>query len=178
MPNKKVLEEKIEHIKELSGKIKTSKGIVLADYRGLTVDQDTQLRNALRKAKVEYRVIKNSIIRFAAKENGLDDMVKYLEGPTAFASCETDEITAAKVLSEYSKKFPKLELKAGVVEGKVIDADGVKALADLPPKEVLVATVLGTLKAPISGLVNVLNGNLRGLAVALNAIKEQKEKTA
>ena len=175
MPNKKVLEEKKGKIADLSARIKESKSIILADYRGLTVEEDTQLRNALRKAGVQYSVIKNTIIKFAAKENGLDSIIPYLEGPTAVAISTVDEISAAKVLSEFAKKHAKLELKAGIVEGKVLNADGVKVLAELPPKEVLIARALGGLKAPINGLVNVLNGNLRGLVVALNAIKEQKE---
>jgi large subunit ribosomal protein L10 len=175
MPNKKVLDEKMVRIADLSAKMKESKSIILADYRGLTVEEDTQLRNALRTAGVHYSVIKNTIIKFAAVENGMDSIIPFLEGPTAVAISNTDEVIAAKVLSDFAKKHVKLELKAGIVEGKAIDADGVKALAELPSKDVLIARALGGLKAPITGFVNVLNGNLRGLVVALNAIKEQKE---
>lgn len=174
MPSEKILQQKKEVVKELSGKIKSAKSIVLADYRGLTVEQDTELRNALRKAGVDYKVVKNTLTRFAAKENGLDGLDKYLNGPTAMAVSETDPVAPAKVLAEYAKKYDKLEIKAGVVEGKVIDVSGVKALAELPPREVLIARVLGGFNAPISGFVNVLNGNLRGLVVALNAIAEKK----
>jgi large subunit ribosomal protein L10 len=174
MPNKKVLEEKQAKIAALSASMKDYKSIVLVDHRGLTVEEDTQLRTELRKAGVQYSVIKNTIIRFAAKENGMDDLVPYLEGPTALAIGKADEITAAKVLNEFAKKHPKLELKAGLVEGRVMDVKGVQALAELPPKNVLIARALGGFKAPINGLVNVLNGNIRGLVVALNAIKEQK----
>ena len=153
--------------------MKAAKGMVFADYRGLTVEQDTELRSALRKAGVEYKVVKNTLTRFAANENGLEGLDTYLNGPTAMAS-SVDPVASAKVLSEFAKKYDKLEIKVGVVEGKVIDASGVKALAELPPREVLIARVLGGFNAPISGLVNVLNGNIRGLAVALNAIAEQK----
>jgi large subunit ribosomal protein L10 len=175
MPNKKVLAQKIEKIGALSARIKAAKVIILADYRGLTVEQDTQLRNALRKAGIEYSVIKNSIIRFAVKENGLDSLIPYLAGPTAVAISTTDPVAPAKVLTEFAKKFAKFELKVGVVDGKILDESGIKSLGELPPKDVLISMVLGGFKAPISGFVNVLNGNLRGLAAALNAIREQKE---
>jgi len=174
VPSEKTLQQKKAVVKELSEKVKAAKAIVLADYRGLTVEQDTELRNALRKAGVEYKVVKNTLTRFAAKENGLDGLDSFLNGPTAMATSETDPVAPAKVLAEYAKKYDKLELKAGVVEGKVIDVNGIKALAELPPREVLIAKVLGGFNAPISGFVNVLNGNLRGLAVVLNAIAEKK----
>lgn len=174
MPSGKVLNEKKKVVLELTQKIKDAKSLVLADYRGLTVEQDTELRNALRKAGVDYKVVKNTLTNFAMKENGLGDIENYLNGPTAMAISTTDPVAPAKVLSEFAKKYDKLELKAGVVEGKVIDLEGVKALAELPPREVLIARVLGSFNAPISGLVNVLNGNIRGLVVALNAIAEKR----
>ena len=174
MPSEKILQQKQEVVKEISGKIKSAKSLILADYRGLTVEQDTELRNALRKAGVEYKVVKNTLTRFAAKENGLEGLDTFLNGPTAMALSDSDPVAPAKVLSEYAKKYEKLELKVGVVEGKVIDLNGIKALAELPSREVLIARVLGGFNAPISGLVNVLNGNIRGLVVALNAIAEQK----
>ncbi len=174
LPKEKTLNQKREVIEGIGGKMKTAKAMIFADYRGLTVEQDTELRNALRKAGVDYKVVKNTLTRFAANESGLEGLDAYLKGPTAMASSKTDPVAPAKVLSEYAKKYNKLELKAGVVEGRIIDAGGIKALAELPPREVLIARVLGGLNAPISGLVNVLNGNIRGLVVALNAIAEQK----
>ena len=175
MPNKKALEQKIDQIGKLSKKIKEAKVIILADYRGLTVAQDTELRIALRKAGIQYSVIKNTIIRFAAKENGLDAIIPYLTGPTAIAISNDDPIAPAKIMSDFARKFVKYDLKAAVVDGKVMNEDEIKFLAELPPKDVIISMVLGGLKAPLNGLVNVLNGNIRGLAVALNAIKEQKE---
>lgn len=175
MPSEKILKAKQEIVKELSEQIKNAKALVFADYRGLTVEQDTELRNALRKAGVEYKVVKNTMTRFAAKENGLDGLDSFLNGPTAMASSASDPVAPAKVLNEYAKKYDKLELKVGVVEGKIIDVNGIKALADLPSKEQLIAQVLGAFNAPIAGFVNVLNGNLRGLAVALNAIAEKRQ---
>lgn len=174
MPSEKVLKEKQQIVKELTDKIKSSKTMVFADYRGLTVEQDTELRNALRKAGVDYKVVKNTLTRFAAKENGLEGLDPFLNGPTAMAAHDTDPVAPAKILAEYAKKYEKLELKVGVVEGKIIDVDGIKSLAELPSREVLIAQVLRGFNAPISGFVNVLNGNIRGLVVALNAIAEQK----
>ena len=175
MPSESTLQQKKEVVKEISERIKSAKAIVLADYRGLTVEQDTELRSALRKAGIDYRVVKNTLTRFAAKENDLDGLDPYLNGPTAMAISSTDPVAPAKVLSDFAKKYDKLELKAGVVEGRIIDISGIKALAELPPKEVLIARALGGIKSPLSGLVNVLNGNVRGLVVALNAIAEKKQ---
>lgn len=174
MPSEVALKQKQEAVKEISGKIRDAKALVLADYRGLTVEQDTELRSALRKAGVEYKVIKNTLTRFAAKDNNLEELSQYLNGPTAIALSNTDPVAPAKLLMEFSKKYAKLELKAGVVEGKVIDLNGIKLLAELPSKEVLIARVLGGIMSPLTGFVNVLNGNLRGLVVALNAISEKK----
>lgn len=174
MPKENTLNQKRKVVEGISKRIKSSKAIIFADYRGLTVEQDTEMRSALRKAGVDYKVVKNSLTRFAVKENGLDDINSYLTGPTSMASSETDPVAPAKVLSEYAKKFNKLEIKVGVVEGKVIDLKGIKALAELPPREILIAKALGGLNAPISGLVNVLNGNIRGLVIALKAISELK----
>jgi Ribosomal protein L10 len=173
LPSNKILEQKKQVVTDLTEKIKSAQSIVLADYRGLTVEQDTELRNALRKAGVDYKVVKNTLTSLAMKESGLE-MDQFLAGPTAMAISSTDAVAPAKVLSEFSKKFEKLELKVGVVEGKLIDLEGIKALAELPSREVLIAKVLGGFNAPISGFVNVLNGNMRGLVVALNAIAEQK----
>lgn len=174
MPSEKTLQSKKETVKEISEKVKAAKSMVLADYRGLTVEQDTALRSALRKAGVEYKVVKNTLTRFAMRENGYEGLDSFLNGPTALAISDSDPVAPAKVLSEFASKFDKLELKVGVVEGKIIDVSGIKALAELPPREVLIARVLGGFNAPISGFANVLNANLRGLAVALNAIAEKK----
>ena len=174
MPSEKILQQKQGVVKEWTDKVKAAKSIVFADYRGLTVGQDTQLREALRKAGVDYTVVKNSMLRFAVKENNLESVVPYLNGPTAIAISNLDPVAPAKILAEFAKKFEALELKAGVVEGKAIDVNGIKELANLPSREVLISKVLGGLNAPISGFVNVLNANLKGLVVALNAIVEQK----
>lgn len=174
MPSEAKLLQKKEVVKDLSQKIKDAKALVFADYRGLTVEQDTELRRALRKAGVEYKVVKNTLTKIAAKENGLEELEPFLNSPTAMAFSNDDPVAPAKVLSEYAGKYNKLELKVGVVEGRVIDTTGIKALADLPSREVLISKVLAGFNAPLTGFVNVLNGNIRGLVVALNAIAEKK----
>lgn len=178
MPSTKILEEKKQIVDVLAEKIKDAKSFMLADYRGLTVEQDTQLRNNLRKEGIEYKVYKNTLTKLAAEKNGIEGLEVFLEGPTAIAFSNTDEVAPAKILADFAKKFDKLELKAGVVEGKVYDKKAVEQLATLPSKEELLAKALGSLNAPITGFVNVLNANIRGLVVALNAIKEKKETAA
>lgn len=178
MPSEKILEEKKQIVELLADKIKGSKAFVLADYRGLTVDEDTQMRQKLRDEGLEYKVYKNTITKIAADKNGIEGLDAFLNGPTAIAFSETDPVLPAKVLSEFAKKHKNFEMKAGVVEGALLDKEAIKSIANLPSKDELLAKALGSLNAPITGFVNVLNGNIRGLAVALNAIKDQKEQGA
>jgi len=165
LPSEKILEQKKVVVNELSSNIKNAMTVVFADYRGLTVEQDTELRSALRKAGVEYKVVKNTLTNFAAKENGLEALEPMLHGPTAMAYSKTDVVAPAKVMSEYAKKFEKLELKAGVFEGKVVDVKVINSLAALPSRETL-----------LSQLASGLNNIIAGLAISLNAVKEQKEQ--
>lgn len=175
MPNAKILSEKQAIVENLAEKLKGSCAGVFVDYSGTNVATDTQMRRAMREAGVEYSVIKNTLTRMAANKVGFEELDPFLNGPTALAVSKTDPVAAAKILCDYAKKpDSKMEIKIGFVEGKLISAEEVKALAELPSKEVLVAQVLGTMIAPISGLANVLNANIRGLAVALNAIAEKK----
>ncbi len=174
MPNDKVLEQKKAMVEEIAQKLERAAAGVFVDYRGLTVEQDTKLRNELREAGVEYKVVKNSIIRFAAEKQGLGELDPFLNGPTSMALSYTDAVAPAKVLSKFAKENDVFEIKTGFVDGKVVGLDEISSLAELPSKEVLVAKALGGLNAPISGFVNVLNANLRGLAIVLNAIAEQK----
>ena len=113
-------------------------------------------------------------MRFAFKELGLEEFNEFLKGPSAVAFGINDPVSAAKISTEFAKTNDKLEIKAGIVDGKVINAEGVKNLAELPPREVLIAQVLGGFNAPIQGFANVLQGTIRGLAIALNAIAEKK----
>lgn len=174
MPNAKILAEKKAIVSELAERMKNASSGVLVDYKGITVEADTRLRRDLRSAGVKYEVVKNSLTRFAAQQIGFGALDPVLNGTTALATSDTDPVIPAKILSEFAKKNDKFKIKAGFVEGRLIEVEEVKALAQLPSREVLVATVLGTLNAPITGFVNVLNANIRGLAVALNAIAEKK----
>lgn len=169
--------EKQAMVAEMKEKLSASKGAVLTEYRGLNVALDTKLRRKLREAGVEYRVVKNTMTRVAAREIGLDELAQYLEGPTAIAMSTTDPVAPAKVISDFVKenKLKTLSVKAGLVEGKIIDAEGVKALASLPPREVLLAQVLAGMQSPIAGLVNVLQGSIRNLVYTLEAVRKQKE---
>ena len=178
MPSNKILQEKQAAVTEIVALLNSTVSGVLVSYQGITVADDTKLRAELRKSGVKYKVLKNSLLNFAVKEVGLEGLSSVLEGTTALAVNTVGETAAAKILCEYAKKNEKFVVKAGFVEGKVIDAENVKALAQLPPKEVLIAQVLAGFNAPITGFVNVLNGNIRGLAVALKAIAEKKAAEA
>ncbi len=169
--------EKKSAVSEIKGKLSTSKGAVFTNYRGLTVAQDTQLRRKLREAGVEYHVYKNTMTRIAAKEAGIEGLDVYLEGPTAIAMSESDPVAPARVISEFIKehKLKALEVKAGLLAGKVIDAEGVKALAELPSREVLLSRVLAGMQSPIVGFVNVLQGSIRKFVCTLEAVRQQKE---
>ncbi len=177
MPNAKILSEKQAIVADLTEKFKNAAAGVIVDYRGITVAEDTELRAQMRANGVEYFVVKNTLARFAAKNVGLDALCDVLEGTTSIAVCEGDPVAAAKVVSEFSKKLAaqdKFVIKSGFVDGKVISPAEVQALAELPSREVLVATVLGTLIAPIRGLATVLDANISGLARVMQAIADQK----
>lgn len=172
-----VTAEKEQLVLAMKEKLEKTKGAVFTSYRGLTVAQDTALRRKLREAGVEYRVVKNTLTRIAAKQANIEGLDKHLEGTTAIAFSFQDPVAPAKIISNFLKetKTQALEIKAGLVEGKVIDPSGVKALANLPPKEVLLAQMLAGMQSPMVGLVNVLQGTTRNLVYALDAIRQQKE---
>ena len=156
MPSQKILEEKKQIVSGLAEQFKTAVSGVFVDYCGLTVAQDTELRNKLREAGVEYKVIKNTLTRFAAKEVGFDELDPILNGPTSLAISMTDEVTPAKVLAELAKNNEALELKAGFLDGKVLSLEEVKQLAATPNRDTLIAKMLGSLNAPISNLARTL----------------------
>lgn len=167
--------EKEAMVAELKEKLDQARAAIITDYRGLNVAAMTELRRRMREQGLEYKVVKNTLTRFAARELGLDDLEPYLEGPTAIAFSYEDPVAPAKVIMGFAKEHKQLEIKAGLLRGKVIRPEGVKELADLPPREILLAQVLGGLQAPIAGLANVLNGVPRSLVYALEAIRKQKE---
>ena len=167
-------------VAQLKEQLESAKGVVLTSYKGLTVAQDTELRRELREAGVSYHVVKNTMLRIAAKEAGIEGIEEHLEGTTAFAFSTEDAVAPAKVICGFIKKN-KLEdaevltVKVGMVEGKVIGVDEVKALAALPSREELIAKLLGSMNAPISNTVNVLQGVIRNAVFVLDAIRSQKE---
>jgi len=169
LPNKKVLEEKKQKVVELEALLKATKTGVLVDYRGLSVADDTELRNKLRAAGVTYSVIKNRLIKFALEGANLAELEPILKGPTALATSADDVVAPAKVLHDFAKENELLEIKGGFMEGKVVDIATIKQLATLPSKEVLLSKLLGSLQSPMYGLANVLQGNISGLARALGA---------
>lgn len=172
--NESILKAKEAAVAEIKEKLERSQAVILIDYRGLTVEEVTELRNLYRKNGIEYRVLKNTMIHRAAEELGWEDLFPYLNGPTAVVFGYDDPALAAKLATDFVKSSKKTEIKVGVVEGKVIDPAGVQALAELPSRETLIAMVLGTMNAPIAGLARTLNGTIAKLAYALNAIAEKK----
>lgn len=144
-------------VEEISAGIKDAQTVVLVDYRGLTVEQDTQLRKALREEGITYKVYKNTMMNFAFKGTEFEGLAPYLEGPSAMAVSTTDATAPARVLSEFAKKNPALEIKAGVVEGNVYDAAGMAKIAEVPSREVLLGRLFGSMQSPIANLARVLN---------------------
>jgi large subunit ribosomal protein L10 len=158
MPNAKVLESKKAVVEALTGKIKESTAVVFVDYKGISVAQDTELRKQFREAGVEYTVVKNTLTNFAAKNAGYD-FSKVLNGTTAMASTTGDPIAPARIVCEFAKKnkLKTLTIKGGIVEGSVLSAADLNGFGELPSKNALVASVLGTFLAPISSLAFVLD---------------------
>lgn len=169
------LKAKEAAVSEIQEKMQQAQSVVFVDYRGLTVEEVTNLRCKMRDAGVEYKVIKNTMIQRAADKEGIEGLNSILEGPTAVAFGIKDPVSPAKILVDFAKDTKKTEIKGGVLDGKTIDVDGVKYLASLPSKEELLAKMMGSLNAPVTGLVMALSGVMRNLVCALNAIKEQKE---
>ncbi|SMB88793.1 LSU ribosomal protein L10P [Thermanaeromonas toyohensis ToBE] len=165
-------------VQEIKNKLGQSIVSILVDYRGLNVAEMTGLRRQLRAAGVEFKVVKNTLTRIASRELGLTELEPYLEGPTAIAFSSQDPVAPAKILSNMAKTNEHLKLKAGVLQGKVIGLDQIKALAELPPREELLGKVVGSLQAPLYGLVGVLSGPIRKLVYALEAIRKQREAAA
>ena len=166
MPSEKTLNAKKQAVADLAEKIKNANVGVLVEYKGINVADDTKLRKEMREAGDSYQVVKNTMLKRALEQAGIEGLDSLLEG------------SAPKALKKYADTSKTFKIKGGFVDGGAVDAEGVKALADLPSKEVLVATVLGGLNAPITGFVRVLNGTIQGLAIALNAIAEKQSAQA
>ena len=160
MPSNKILEQKKQVVAELAAKLQTAVSGVLVKYEGITVADDTALRNALRKAGVEYTVMKNTLTGLACEQVGYGDMKQYLSGMTAIAISQDDPIAPAKIMKEYADKIQSFEIKAGFVDGGVIDQAGVEALAATPSKEVLIGKMMGSLMSSLYSFAYVLQAKI------------------
>ena len=167
MASKEVLAAKEEQVEAIKAKISAAKSIVIIDYMGLTVAEDTAFRKDLRTAGVDYKVLKNRLVKRAFNELGMTQFDEALNGPSAVAFSDTDAVAPAKIIVDSIKKLNKMKAKCGMVEGEYLDEAGVKAIAAIPPREVLIAKMLGSMQSPITGL-----------AVCLNKIAEKMEQQA
>lgn len=155
MPSAAILAQKQEQLKELVEKMRNASSGVLVDYTGITVEQDTAMRSALRKAGVEYKVYKNTMISRACDELGYADLKAHLNGMTAIAT-SSDPIAPAKILKEYAENVPTFEIKAGFIDGETVDKAAVMELASIPSKEVLIGKIVGSLMGPLYSLAYAL----------------------
>ncbi|MBQ8592534.1 MAG: 50S ribosomal protein L10 [Lachnospiraceae bacterium] len=144
-------------VEEISANIKDAQSVVLVDYRGLTVEQDTNLRKQLRDAGITYKVYKNTMMNFAFKGTDCEALAPYLEGPSAIAISNEDATAPARVLSKFAKEAPALEIKAGIVEGIAYDAAGMASIAKIPSREELLSKLLGSIQSPITNFARVMN---------------------
>lgn len=167
MANAKVIQAKQDAVDVVTAKLQNSISTVVADYRGLNVSQVTELRKQLREAGVEFQVLKNTLLRRATAAAELTELDEVLTGPTAIAFSATDAVAPAKILNDFAKKNDALKLKGGVVEGRVIDAVQLKALAELPSRDGLLSMLLSVLQAP-----------MRNFALAVKAVAEKEEQSA
>ena len=162
MPSTQILEQKKQVVNEMVEKFKAASAGVFVDYRGLTVEEDTELRRKFREAGVEYKVVKNTLTSRAAKEVGLEALDPILNGPTALAMSVDNPVAPAKIIAEFAKKHEALEVKAGFMDGAVMSVAEVNTLAATPSREELLAKMMGSMKSPISGLVRLLNTIVEG----------------
>jgi large subunit ribosomal protein L10 len=167
LANAKVIQAKQETVEAVTAKLRESATTVVADYRGLTVAQVTELRKQLREAGIEFQVLKNTLLRRATAAAELTELDSALTGPTAIAFSTEDAVAPAKILNDFAKKNDALKLKGGVLEGRVVSVEEVKALAELPSREGLLSMLLSVLQAPV-----------RNFALAVKAVAEKEEQSA
>lgn len=166
--------EKEQIVQELAEKLSGIKAAFIADYRGITVEQVTEMRRELVAAGVDYRVVKNSLLRLASKGTSFAELEKFCTGPTAIAMAGEDVVAPAKILTKYATDIEAFELKAGVLDGKFIDVSGITMLSKLPSREELLAKALSSMNAPVSNLVGTLAAIPRSLVQVLGAIAQNK----
>ncbi len=168
--------EKVAVVEEVAEQLKQAKSVFLTDFSGLNVEEINNLRKSFRGASVQYRVVKNTLARLSAKSAGYDDLLEYLEGPTALAFGMDDPTAPAKIITKFTKETDKLKIKACLFEGVLIGTDRINEIINLPTKDELLGKLAGTLHAPLSKLVFSLNGILTKLVFALDAVRKQKEE--
>lgn len=169
-------ESKSQVVAEMHDKLMRAQAVFLTDFRGMNVEKATELRNELRKAGVEYKVVKNTLLELASRDTDKVTLTAHFTGPTAIALTYTDPVAAAKVLSKFAKEQQAIfKLKAGVLSGKPLSVQEIQSLADMPSREVLIAKLLGTMQAPTTNFVGVLAAVPGSFVRALNAIRIQKE---
>lgn len=166
--------EKVDAVSDLSQKMTSAGSIFLADYSGIDVASVTELRRSLRKAGIEYYVVKNRLAKLAAADSGLEVLSEHFAGPTAMAFAGEDPVEPAKLLQKFIDDGGKLSIKTGLVDGQVLSPEVVGELAKLPSRDELIGKLVGTVNAPLDGLATVLNGLLRNLVGVLDAIKKEK----
>ena len=166
--------EKDAVIAEVAELLESADTVFVSDYRGLTVAQLSELRGSLRQSGARFRIVKNTLGTLAAERAGRGAVKDLLNGPTAVTFCGDDPVAAAKAIADYARTHPQLEVRGGLMGGTLLDAGQLRALASLPPRDTLIAQVVGTLAAPMTGLVTVLQGTISGFVRALNQVAEQK----
>ncbi len=167
--------EKVTAVEEITSRFGESNAALLTEYRGLTVTEIAEVRGALREADADYKVLKNTLVRIAARESGLEELAGLLTGPTAIAFVRGDAVAAAKALDDAAKRFPVLVVKGGVLKGKILDADQARALATIESREVLLAKIAMLVNQPAQQTINVLSALLRNLGSMLAQVVEKKE---
>jgi len=166
---------KEEAVQELRERLASSQNLFFTDFAGLTVEEITNFRGKLRQDGNTYSVVKNTLFKIAAGDDLANKVEQFLAGPTGVVFAGTDPVAPAKAIKEFADESKKLGIKAAFIDGQLVDAKQVNALAALPPKAELIAKLVGSLASPLRGLVTVLSGNQSGLVRVLNSIREQKE---
>lgn len=170
--------KKESEVKQLEEKFRSAKSAILTDFRGLNVADMTALRNLLRKSKVEYRVIKNRLTKIAIKDSSFAGLDSLLSGPNGLALSEEDPVVSSKLLSQFLRTASNLDIKGGIIEGRLYQKEQILAIAELPPRKILISQILNAVASPLSGFVRVLRGPIQQMMGTLDAIKAQKEKGA
>ena len=166
--------EKVEKVKELEEVFKEAKGAYLADFQGMSVEMISELRKRCRESDIRFEVVKNTLLRRAAKATGNDELLSSMTGPTALATSALDGVIPAKVLLDFQREFKRPEVKAGIIAGQGLDAAAVKTISELPSKDVLIGMFMRTMQMPLTDLVSAITSPLRDLVGVLNALAEEK----